>query len=97
MDPTLIEHQIVEAEAELFISGVFDRRPTGTPSFFSKLFNCNRLQRFRQGSKLDADSQKAPKTATAAADGQWQCREGQARAIAPGLGLGVGWPGYRRP
>jgi hypothetical protein len=56
MDPTLIEHQIVEAEAELFISGVFDRRPTGTPSFFSKLFNCNRLQRFRQGSKLDADS-----------------------------------------
>jgi hypothetical protein len=50
LEPTLIEHQIVEAEAELFISGVFDRRPTGTPSFFSKLFNCNRLQRFRHGS-----------------------------------------------
>jgi hypothetical protein len=34
LDPTPIEHQIVEAEAELFISDVFDRRPTGTPSFF---------------------------------------------------------------
>jgi hypothetical protein len=36
LDPTPIEHQIVEAEAELSISGVFDRRPTGTPLFFSK-------------------------------------------------------------
>jgi hypothetical protein len=37
LDPTPIVHQIVEAEAELFISGVFDRRPTVTPSFFSKI------------------------------------------------------------
>jgi hypothetical protein len=27
LDPTPTKHQIVEAEAELFISGVFDRRP----------------------------------------------------------------------
>jgi hypothetical protein len=32
-----IVHQIVEAEAEFFISGVFDRRPTVTHSFFSKI------------------------------------------------------------
>ena len=30
LDPTPIEHHIVEAEPELFISGVLDRRPTGT-------------------------------------------------------------------
>jgi hypothetical protein len=37
LDPTPIVRQIVEAEPELFISGVFDRRPTVTPSFFSKI------------------------------------------------------------
>jgi DNA-binding XRE family transcriptional regulator len=35
-DPTPIEHQIIEAEAELPISSVFNRRPIVTPSFFSK-------------------------------------------------------------
>jgi hypothetical protein len=38
LDPTPVEHQIVEAEAELSISGVFDRRSIVTPSFFSKTF-----------------------------------------------------------
>src|SRR6266508_264435 len=37
LDPTPIEHQIIEAEAELLILGVFDRRPTVTPSSFSKI------------------------------------------------------------
>ncbi len=31
-DPTPLEHQIIEVEVELFISGVFDRRPTGSRS-----------------------------------------------------------------
>jgi len=57
LDPTPIELQIVEAEAELFVWGVFDRRPTVTPLFSRKLFECNALQRLRQGSKLDAPSQ----------------------------------------
>jgi hypothetical protein len=39
LDPAPIEHQIVEAEAELFISGVFDRRPTGPPSFLENRLN----------------------------------------------------------
>ncbi len=43
LDPTPIVHQIVEAEAELLISGVFDRRPTVTPSFSRKSFDCNAL------------------------------------------------------
>jgi hypothetical protein len=44
LDPTPIVHQIVEAEAELFISGVFDRRPTVTRSFFlENRLNCNAL------------------------------------------------------
>jgi hypothetical protein len=37
LDPTPIVHQVVEAEAKLLISGVFDRRPTVTPSFLSKI------------------------------------------------------------
>jgi hypothetical protein len=37
LDATPIEHHIVEAEPEFFISGVLDRRPTGTPSFVSTL------------------------------------------------------------
>ena len=37
LDPAPIEHQIIEAEAELLILGVFDRRPTVTPSSFSKI------------------------------------------------------------
>jgi hypothetical protein len=49
LDPTPIVSQIVEAEPELFISGVFDRRPTVTPSFSRKLFDCSALQRFRRG------------------------------------------------
>jgi hypothetical protein len=43
LDPTPIVHQIVEAEAELLISGVFDRRPTVTPSFSRKSFDCQAL------------------------------------------------------
>jgi hypothetical protein len=31
LDPTPIVHQVVEAEAELSILGMFDRRPTVTP------------------------------------------------------------------
>jgi len=54
-----MEHQGIEAEAELFISGGIDRRQIVTPSFSRKSFASNALQRFRQGSKLDADSQLA--------------------------------------
>ena len=36
LDPNPVEHQIIEAEVELLISGAFDRRPTVTPAFFSK-------------------------------------------------------------
>ncbi len=43
LDPTPVEHQIIEAELELLISGVFDRRPTVTPLFSRKGFNCNAL------------------------------------------------------
>jgi len=57
LDPTPIEHQVVEADPELFISGGFDQRPTVPPLFSRKSLECNALQRFRQGSKLDADSQ----------------------------------------
>jgi hypothetical protein len=53
LDLTPVEHQIVEAEAELSISGVFDRRSIATPSFFS-----NTAMRYSVsiGSKLYADS-----------------------------------------
>jgi hypothetical protein len=43
LDPTPIVRQIVEEEAELFISEVFDRRPIVTPSFSRKSFDCNRV------------------------------------------------------
>ena len=41
--PPPIVRQIVEAEAKLLISGVFDRRPTGTPSFSRKSFDWQRV------------------------------------------------------
>jgi hypothetical protein len=44
LGPPPIVHQIVEAEAKLFISGVFDWRPTVTRSFFlENRLNCNAL------------------------------------------------------
>ncbi len=43
LDPAPVEHQIIEAEVELLISGAFDRRPTVTPLFSRKEFNCNAL------------------------------------------------------
>jgi hypothetical protein len=36
LDPTPVEHQVIEVEVELLISGVSDRRPTVTPAFSSK-------------------------------------------------------------
>ena len=36
LDPTPIERQIIDAEAEWLVSSVFDRRPTVTPPFLSK-------------------------------------------------------------
>jgi signal-transduction protein with cAMP-binding, CBS, and nucleotidyltransferase domain len=44
LDPTPMVRQIVETEAEFFISELFDRRPTVTPSFSQKTFDCNALQ-----------------------------------------------------
>jgi hypothetical protein len=52
MRPTPIEHQIVEAEAELFYFGRVRSASNWAPSFSRKSFNCIGLQRFRQGSKL---------------------------------------------
>jgi hypothetical protein len=49
LDPTPIESQIVEAEAELLFLSVFDRLPTVPPRFFRRLFECKELQRFARG------------------------------------------------
>src|SRR6476659_8014592 len=94
LDSTPIEHQIVEAEAELFISGVFDRRPTGTLLFSRNSFNCNGLQRFRQGSKLDADSHPAgcPAWARCRQPSRW---DWDARLVGNGLAID-GLVGERR-
>ena len=43
LDPTPIEIQIIEAEAELLISSVSDRRPTVTPLFLSKIVLVQRI------------------------------------------------------
>jgi hypothetical protein len=43
LDPTPIEIQIIEAEAELLISSVFDRRPTVTPLILAKIVLVQRI------------------------------------------------------
>ena len=43
LDPTPIEIQIIEAEAELLVSSVYDRRPTVTPLFLSKIVLVQRI------------------------------------------------------
>jgi hypothetical protein len=49
LHPTPIVHQIVEAEAELFISGVFGRRPTVTPLFLKNRLTVMRHIVFARG------------------------------------------------
>jgi hypothetical protein len=43
LDPTPIEIQIIEAEAELLISSVFDQRPTVTPLILAKIVLVQRI------------------------------------------------------
>ena len=49
LDPTPIVHQIIEAEPELFISGVFDRRPTVTPVFLENRLTATRYSDLDRG------------------------------------------------
>src|SRR5712671_551989 len=62
LDPTPIESQIVEAEAELLFLSVFDRLPTVTPLFFEDCVSAKSYSGFARGLSWTPMHSLSPRT-----------------------------------